>query len=225
RQAFLGAIDPFLDAMPDRLPFDRDHLRTRVAWPGIDAIEGDPVRHDTCHVAWVGRWEHDKRPGVFFDAVRAASDRVPLRLVVLGESYTTIPEPFDRARTDLAHLVSHWGYAPTREAYEGWLRGADLVVSTAAHEFFGLAIMEAASAGALPVLPRALAYPELFDEDDARFYDDERDLPDLLVRLAQERPDGPRASARRFDWSRRAPALDDMLEDAASRGASSVRPP
>ena len=55
------------------------------------------------------------------------------------------------------------------------LESSDVVVSTAIHEFFGIAIAEAAAAGAIPIVPRRLAYPEIFEgnspKSDFFFYD------------------------------------------------------
>ena len=50
-----------------------------------------------------------------------------------------------------------------------------MVVSTAVHEFFGIGVIEATSAGAVPLLPDRLAYPELLKtmglEGDDYLYD------------------------------------------------------
>ena len=47
------------------------------------------------------------------------------------------------------------------QEYAALLWAADLVVSTAIHEFFGVAVVEAIYCGCRPVLPWRLSYPEL----------------------------------------------------------------
>jgi glycosyltransferase involved in cell wall biosynthesis len=48
-----------------------------------------------------------------------------------------------------------------RPDYEALVDRADVVVSAAKGENFGIAVVEAIAAGAWPVLPDALAYPEI----------------------------------------------------------------
>jgi len=51
-----------------------------------------------------------------------------------------------------------------RAQYTHYLARAGIVVSTAKHEFQGLAMQEAVSARALPLAPDALCYPEQYPE-------------------------------------------------------------
>ena len=113
---------------------------------------------------------------------------------------------------------------------------ADVVVSTADHEFFGIGIVEATAAGAVPLLPRRLSYPELleplgtaaepfFYDSDAAGKRPEAILADALeARAALLEQSGtawspdeahPAAVMQRFDWSRRAGAMDDAIEQVA----------
>ena len=49
--------------------------------------------------------------------------------------------------------------------YQNLLHQSDIVISTAIHDFQGIAVLEAVAAGCIPVVPNRLAYPELFDAD------------------------------------------------------------
>ncbi len=78
-----------------------------------------------------------------------------------GRVSATEPVEFEAARQRLADHIVHWGYLPSRAAYINLVQQADLVISTADHEFFGVSILEAICAGAFPLLPARLSYPEL----------------------------------------------------------------
>ena len=62
------------------------------------------------------------------------------------------------------------------------LKSMDVVISTAEHEFFGIAVCEAIWAGAVPVLPRRLSYPELVTTDS--LYDSTEHAARLIARAA-----------------------------------------
>ena len=61
---------------------------------------------------------------------------------------------------DHADRIEYAGRLP-RADYVKTLRRADWVLSTARHEFYGIAVAEALLAGCLPWLPDRLSYPEL----------------------------------------------------------------
>jgi len=107
---------------------------------------------------------------------------LPFRLIVAGQAFARQPQIFARARKILAGRLEHFGYADSRASYITLLKQADLVVSTARHEFYGIAVLEAVRAGCLPLLPQRLAYPELFP---TRFLYEDKDfaarLRELLV--------------------------------------------
>ncbi len=130
-------------------------------------------------VVWNQRWEYDKRPGRFFRLLyRLQAAGIPFRLAVAGENFRKTPGEFDEAKQRLADRIVHWGYLSSRQAYADLLCRADLVISTADHEFFGVSILEAVCAGAFPLLPDRLSYPELIPRGlhPACLYSDAEDL-------------------------------------------------
>ncbi len=162
----LDGLANFLQRMPDFRELDSiDRLRSKSAVfpPGVDV---PPRRsHDRTgplHILWAARWAYDKNPAEFFGAMFDLEQAgVDYQLSVLGESFGEAPKIFEKAQEKLSHRILHWGYAASRDDYLRCLHSADIVVSTAIHEFFGIAIVEAIAAGAIPILPRRLSYPEI----------------------------------------------------------------
>ncbi len=226
RDTFVGGAGDLLGKSPAKhhgvmqrwLP--RINAACAVEPPGITLVDaprkkqiGEPMR-----IAWAARWEHDKQPEAFFRAMHALEGRgVDFRLSVMGERFNLVPGVFEQAEEHFAARIDRWGYVPDRKDYERALAEADVFVSTAAHEFFGLAAVEAASAGCSVVLPRRLAYPEVFGEA-ALYYDDEETLVETLADLAHtRRPRHAGVRAKRYGWDTRAKQLDAALE-AAGKG-------
>jgi len=82
--------------------------------------------------------------------------------------------------------VKNWGFVEGEKEYRLILASADLVVSTALHDFQGLAVLEAVAAGCLPVVPDRLAYRELLPESfrySSREEDPEGEMEILAQRL------------------------------------------
>jgi glycosyltransferase involved in cell wall biosynthesis len=115
------------------------------------------------HIVWPHRWEHDKNPEAFFKALYYLKDNgYHFSLSVLGETFSEIPQVFSEAKARLCDEILHFGFVETRGTYYEILREADVVVSTAMHEFFGVSMLEAAYLGCFPLVPNRLVYPEIF---------------------------------------------------------------
>ena len=127
RDEFLDALNVFLKRMPDYQHTDSIEAinnKSAIHYPGISddcfiqrdstaAPDTGPLR-----ILWVSRWEHDKQPELFFDALRLLRQRgVEFLVSVLGESFGTVPPCFEQARTDFALQIDHWGYAESRTEY------------------------------------------------------------------------------------------------------------
>ena len=220
RDSLLDALPALLRRMPDRrnpMAAATLHEKSEVQSPGIEpfsasrqqpAAGGQPLK-----IVWAARWEHDKQPEILFAACRQLVQRgIEFRLTVLGESSTTVPDCFPAARSEFAAQIDHWGYAPSVSEYRQLLQTGDVIVSTAAHEFFGIAVVEAVAAGCVPVVPRTLAYPEVLGGEWSLFHDG---TPHGLARVLSTVAAGSRVSppdVSRYHWRQRAAAMDSALE-------------
>ncbi len=235
QESFFGAMDALLGRMPDHRPrwaLDAVRQKSRVLPLGVgldDIPRGEESDGGPPVVLWNHRWEHDKDPETFFRVLRRLSRRgVSFRLAVAGESFHRVPPVFEEARRWLADHLIQWGYEPSRSDYVSLLRRADVVVSTARQENFGISIVEAAYAGAHPLAPRRLSYPEVIPRavHDLCLYDDEEELETRLEALLG---DGvPRLSRERLralfachGWRERALGFDGLAE-WVSEGVDSV---
>ncbi|MDX1764650.1 MAG: DUF3524 domain-containing protein [bacterium] len=210
-RSFMDGISRLLKQSHDlRLDHPCESIRekSQVLAPGIDFSQIDAApelpRGRTPVVVWNHRWEHDKNPETFFNALfRLDNEGQDFKLVVLGKAYREHPTIFDEARKRLAHRILHVGYAQSSADYARWLKQGDLVISTADHEFFGMAILEAVRAGCRPLLPRRLSYPELFPPcylyDEGDFL---QQLRQLLLNPKRLSPDRSRSLTDRFAWKR-----------------------
>ncbi|XP_041367752.1 glycosyltransferase-like domain-containing protein 1 [Gigantopelta aegis] len=115
------------------------------------------------HILWAHRWEHDKDPATFFNVLyRLQDEGCRFKVSVLGEYFSQVPEVFVEAQERLSTQIVTWGYQTKRDDYYTALRHADVSVSTAHHEFFGVAMLESVSLGCYPLCPNRLVYPEIF---------------------------------------------------------------
>jgi len=239
RAEFLSALDVFLRRMPDSRPkgaVEGIRARSTVHPPGITIPPPGPATAggDRPRILWAARWEYDKDPHTFFQAMELLQAQgVDFELSVIGGSGGRQPMAvFERCRELFRPRIVHWGYQASREEYLRCLREADIAVSTSQHEFFGISMVEAAAAGAYPLLPRRLAYPEVFaaaeDRDrDSFFYEGDGDaevlarrLGELIERHGRDRlwegaPGRGRDAVAVYAWERVVPGMDAALEGVA----------
>lgn len=207
--SFVHGATEILKKAPDmKMDSGMDALRARatVLPPGLEFADIDglarPEKKGPPAIVWNHRWEHDKNPEEFFTALETL-DRMGLdfSLIMLGQSFSRQPEIFARARRKLGHRIRHWGYVKERQEYVRWLKQGDLVVSTAWHEFYGIAVIEAVRAGCRPLLPDRLSYPELFPGE---YLFQEGELVERLAALvkdpAQLSPARARELSKGFSW-------------------------
>ncbi len=170
--AFFSNLPGFLDMMPEYRPrwvVNAIRNKTKVLNPGCpfspkDKIifNSDQMPDDFPLIIWNHRWEFDKNPSVFFNALDAVLNKgLDFRLALLGENFQVVPKEFIAARKRYKHRIVRYGYEPSRKKYYQWLMEGAIVISTANQENFGISVVEAIRHGCLPLLPHRLSYPEI----------------------------------------------------------------
>jgi len=241
-------FDEFIEALPQLLRDFPDYTnlhtvrdlreKSTVLHTGIDLAAHDEYQGSRTRrslngttapvVLWNQRWEHDKNPSRFFRVMNRLDDvGVPFRLILAGKHFHEQPAEFEQAFERYAERVLHYGYAEDFAEYSRLLHRSDVVVSTADHEFFGVAIQEAIYCGCHPVLPRRLSYPELLPASHHEpllhapiFYEDEQGLFDVLRGIldGDERPLPPKTLRKMpapLDWQEHVDRYDEVFESVA----------
>lgn len=225
RRSWFRALPDFLQDCPDphgTATVDELQQRSRVVPVGLSLPprqekpkleDGPPI------LLWNQRWEWDKNPEAFGQLVRQLLRQLDFRVVMLGQYPKREPPDLTELKEALGSRLLHLGWC-SREEYLAWLGRSTLTVSTARHEFFGIAVLEAAAHGVPPLLPRRLAYPELFSPETFPhlYYRHERELEEKALQALRhpsrwlEQGFAVQDNAYRFDWVNLAKSYDDLLE-------------
>ncbi|MCB1247325.1 MAG: DUF3524 domain-containing protein [Acidimicrobiia bacterium] len=222
RDVFRSEASSFLRSFPDHRHVDRVDaaIDGSVVLPvGVElsALTGDVVRDGGPPlVMWNQRWEHDKGPRELLAIVDGLVDSgVEFSVALCGEMFVSVPPMFDEIADRLGERLVHAGYAE-RTRYVELLKSSSVVLSTADQEFFGIGVVEAIAAGAHPVLPDRLVYPERVDavggDPGAILFRSSAHAIDLISANLGEPADATlRQNAMQYDWTRVAPTYDAVL--------------
>ncbi|EDW51537.1 glycosyltransferase-like domain-containing protein 1-like [Drosophila sechellia] len=178
--SFLDNVQPFLNMQPD---FKIKHIREQIEkkcqvlyfpvnferFPNRRVCAMGETAEDLdekcIHLIWPHRWEHDKNPKLLVDTLCELHERqVDFKVTICGESYQEIPEEFEHIQEKLGSKLVNFGHLE-REEYLKTLLTGDIVISTADHEFFGVAMLEATFCGCYPIAPNKLVYPEIYPKE------------------------------------------------------------
>lgn len=170
RRTFLSGARRFLSRMPERLPADVlqriAHASQVLPVPVRDVFfeQGGAAPSDSRRLIWNHRWEHDKGPERLLAVISSlAESGTAFRLELAGQRFRRTPEALAELTRRFPGRVHDCGYLNEVD-YAAFVAAGGFVLSTALHDFQGLAIQEAAAAGCVPVVPDRLAYPEWLDE-------------------------------------------------------------
>ncbi|KAH3852204.1 hypothetical protein DPMN_094705 [Dreissena polymorpha] len=167
------------------------------------------------HIVWPHRWEHDKNPESFFQAmVQLQAAGCDFQLSVIGDQYSEVPAIFEEASSQLKDKIRYWGFQKTRGEYFRVLHEADVVVSTANHEFFGVAMLEAVHCGCYPLVPNRLVYPEIFPDENIYNTDNQlfKRLRDFCKNPSMLRRKEIKIDTHRYSWASHRAQFLEILE-------------
>ncbi|MFD1216292.1 tRNA-queuosine alpha-mannosyltransferase domain-containing protein [Microbulbifer celer] len=180
RSTLLSGAEALLRRFPDAVPEGvcREIADKSSVLPvPLEAHTFVPYAHKPARptFVWNHRWEYDKGPDILCAALQDfGRHHIPYTLHMVGQQFRRQPAEFDRIRAllEAQGAVGAWGYQESAQAYRQLLAGSHGVLSTARHDFQGLAVLEAVAAGCAPLVPDSLAYPEWFGEGGWQYSDD-----------------------------------------------------
>ena len=170
-RSFIAGLEQFLKKMPDGVPentlevISKKHqlLPVPVHFPEINRQR---VKTNTAPVmVWNHRWEYDKGPEQLYHVLQVLRQRGFLfKMHLIGQQFRTVPDLFLKIKNEFSDELLSYGFIESKDEYQTILQQSDFVLSTAVHDFQGLAVLEAVAAGCIPVVPDRLAYKEIFPE-------------------------------------------------------------
>ena len=179
RSTAIHGLETLLKKFPEKIPVTlideisaKAHVLAVPLQPLTDSdqlkITARTVNKNTpLKILWNHRWEYDKGPELLLAIVeRLADDNLVVELNIVGQQFRKKPEAFSAIKkaieqSDIIEL-GRWGFVESLTDYRKLLIDCDIVLSTALHDFQGLAVLEAVQAGCIPLLPDHLVYPEIF---------------------------------------------------------------
>ena len=233
RRTLLEGAKALLGKMPDHVPAGiTDRIASRSAVVPVplkdDSYLPPKPEANRVHLVWNHRWEFDKNPQLLLDAIRILlmkTDRFTLHVV--GQQFRKVPSQF----AELSELLEQypgckgeWGYMASRQAYQALLQKSDIVLSTADHDYQGIAVLEGAAAGAFPVVPDRLAYQELFPVECRYTESDQANkMAEKLSQLIEKKLDKgfemPSVDVSQLSWTVLADKYREVIEAVMKRDA------
>lgn len=148
KSSFLERVDSFLNISTDAklrgirakiepkcdviyFPIDFGHFPRRVY------VDDAAV---PLHLVWPHRWEHDKNCHLLADALTELEGwGIDFRVSITGENFAEVPDCFAQLKEKLGSKIINFGFLSKRD-YISCLLDADVVISTADHEFYGVSM-------------------------------------------------------------------------------------
>ncbi|WP_250658553.1 tRNA-queuosine alpha-mannosyltransferase domain-containing protein [Alkalimarinus coralli] len=227
RRSFFDGCDRLMAKLPDHVITNlSEQLSNKslvIPVPVDEGLFNLPDRRDynatePVKLLWNHRWEYDKGPDRLLLLLLELQRRnVTFELNVVGEAFRNIPDEFKQIEHLFSGCINTFGYVDNVEEYRTLLAACDVVISTAIHEFQGIAVLEAVSAGCLPLVPDRLSYQALIPGEYR--YSSHLDTPELeaseavdkLLQLTPSPNVNFREGYRQYSWSSLIPSYRNAI--------------
>ena len=189
QKTFLKGCQQLLKKLPDQVPENLNELLLEKSCvlpvPILNtAYLNHKPKTGALEIVWNHRWEFDKGPELLYRAlVKLKQQNVDFKLHLVGQRFRYSPDVFEQIYQEFTGYIGQWGFIESKAQYQALLQSSDVVLSTALHDFQGLAILEGVAAGCIPVVPNRLAYPEFFPADYC-YQGGEQETDNLVAKLA-----------------------------------------
>lgn len=168
RDSFFSGAENLLKRINDHSPvtvLDDIKNRCEVLPVPICNAESDSGKKIKNSIIWNHRWEFDKNPEDYYRALKILKEKgINFKLIMMGIQFKNSPNAFNKIKNEFSDNIICWGEQKKAD-YHSWLKKGEFIISTAIHEFQGLAVMEGVQMGARPVVPNRLSYPQWFNKE------------------------------------------------------------
>lgn len=229
--SLLEGAKKLLDKLPDQVPKGLlEHIEERAVVQSVPIPNRiflpDMPTPGPLNIIWNHRWEFDKGPDLLLAAIQSLQlYGSTFRLHIVGQQFRHIPDAFMQLQKLLTanQQLGTFGHVADVNEYRQLLQSADVVLSTALHDFQGIAVLEGVACGCYPVVPDRLAYRELFPAECRYSETNEADsLARKLVELINEKETGKLPappSIQHLSWSSSRASWQTIMSNTAGRTA------
>ncbi|MBT7611071.1 MAG: DUF3524 domain-containing protein [Bacteriovoracaceae bacterium] len=224
KKTYLTGCKRLLSMMPDfnslKTIYDLEK-KSEVLRLGLNLknITGNQDDSNVKTILWNHRWEYDKNPNVFFEALsKLKIENIPFKLNLIGPRNNKAPKIFkDSLEKYKDEIIHHHKIAQPHEYLE-ILGKSHIIPVTSIQDFFGISATEAICAGVFPLLPNRLAFPELIPTQYHLecLYDSDEELYSMLKNLLLGNSktwaiQKVRSHCMQYDWSSMVSHYDEKL--------------
>ena len=229
KDSFLNELYRFLKHFPDHRDLQNVEQiagKSSVLYLGLDLerfdqhqLKTDSKQGQPPLLLWNHRWEYDKNPRDFFRTLFILDEQgIDFKIAILGENFSQAPVEFEQAREKLGDKIVHYGFVEDFAQYADWLYRADIIPVTSNQDFFGSSVVSAIYCGCYPLLPKRLAYPEIFPLEiyPGNFYNNFDDLVEKLANAIKNfeliRQQNFSHVVQKYSWLTMAPIYDEKFK-------------